>query len=106
MSDLTPPKFWKTQGHADYWLGEFIKETTGQLKYHDLFRLPPLVFDKVRVGWETKIILKKRFVDDPDGLIDFLEKYKAGKTDEEWVAARPVMVKNKGPELKEVREGD
>lgn len=73
MSDLTPPKFWKTQGHADYWLGEFIKETTGQLKYHDLFRLPPLVFDKVRVGWETKIILKKRFVDNPDALEELIK---------------------------------
>lgn len=72
MSDLTPPKFWKTQGHADYWLGEFIRETTGQLKYHDLFRLPPLVFDKVRVGWETKIILKKRFVDNPDALEELI----------------------------------
>lgn len=72
MSDLTPPKFWKTQGHADYWLGEFIRETTGQLKYHDLFLLPPLVFDKVREGWKTKIVLKKRFVDNPDALEELI----------------------------------
>lgn len=72
MSDFTPPKFWKTQGHANYWLGEFIRETTGQLKYHDLFRLPPLVFDKVRDGWRTKIVLKKRFVDDPDALEELI----------------------------------
>lgn len=73
MSDLTPPKFWKTQGQADYWLGRFIEETNGQLKYQDLFRLAPLVFDKVRVGWETRVVLKKEFVDDPDALAWFVQ---------------------------------
>lgn len=73
MSDLTPPKYWKTQGRADYWLGRFIEETNGQLKYADLFRLPPLVFDKVRVGWETRVVLKKQFADDPDALAEFVE---------------------------------
>lgn len=41
---------------------------------------------------------------DPDGLINFIEKYRAGKTDEEWEAGRPVMVTNDGPEPKDVGE--
>lgn len=72
MSDLTPPKFWKTQGGADYWLGRFVEETNGSLKYQDLFRLSPLVFDKVREGWETKVVLKKEFADNPDALVELI----------------------------------
>lgn len=73
MSDLTPPKFWKTRGHADYWLGRFIEETDGPLRYTDLFGLSFLVFDKVRDGWETRIVLKKQFADDPDALAKFIK---------------------------------
>lgn len=41
---------------------------------------------------------------DSDGLIDFIEKYKAGKTDEEWEAGKPARVTNDGPEPKDVGE--
>ena len=73
MSALTPPKYWKTQGQADYWLGRFIEETDGPLRYTDLFGLSFQVFDKIRNGWETRIVLKKRFADDPDALAKFIE---------------------------------
>ena len=72
MSDLTPPKFWESLGHANYWLGEFIEEVAGPLRYHDLFRLPPLVFDTVRDGWKSKVVLKKRFVNNPEALEEFI----------------------------------
>ena len=72
MSDLTPPKFWKTQGHADYWLGEFIREVDGPVGNAKFFRLSALVFDTIREGWVTKIVLKKQFVDDPDALVEFI----------------------------------
>lgn len=72
MSDLTPPKFWKTQGHADYWLGRFIKEVDGPVGNAKFFRLSALVFDKVREGWETRVVLKKQFVDDPDALAELI----------------------------------
>lgn len=72
MSDLTPPKFWKTQGHADYWLDRFIKEVDGPVGTAQFFRLSALVFDKVRDGWETRIVLKKQFADDPDALMEFI----------------------------------
>lgn len=74
MSSLKPPEYWTSKGRADYWLGEFIRETTGQLKYHDLFRLPPLVFDTVRDGWEIRITLKKQFVDNPDALVELIKR--------------------------------
>jgi len=77
MSSLKPPEYWTSKGRADYWLGEFIRETTGQLKYHDLFRLPPLVFDTVRDGWEIRITLKKQFVDNPDALVAFIKRKRA-----------------------------
>ena len=104
MSDLTPPKYWKTEGPADYWLDRFVKEVEGPVENAQFFRLSALVFDKVREGWETRIVLKKQFADNPDGLINFIEKYRAGKTDEEWEAGRPVMVTNDGPEPKDVGE--
>lgn len=73
MSDLTPPKFWKTQGRADYWLDRFIKEVDGPVGNAKFFRLSALVFDTVREGWETKVVLKKRFVDNPDALAEFVK---------------------------------
>ena len=72
MSDLTPPKFWKTQGRADYWLDRFINEVEGPVGDAKFFRLSALVFDKVRDGWETRIVLKKRFEDDPDALAELI----------------------------------
>lgn len=74
MSDLTPPKFWKTQGHADYWLGRFIEEVEGGRPVGNakFFRLSALVFDTVREGWVTKIVLKEGFAEDPDALADFI----------------------------------
>lgn len=72
MSDLTPPKYWKTQGQADYWLDRFIKEVDGPVGNAKFFRLSALVFDKVRVGWGTRIVLKKEFADDPDALAEFI----------------------------------
>lgn len=72
MSDLTPPKFWKTQGHADYWLGRFVEEVEGPVGDAKFLRLSALVFDKVRDGWETRIFLKKQFADDPDALAEFI----------------------------------
>lgn len=36
------------------------------------FRLSALVFDTIREGWVTKIVLKKQFVDDPDVLVEFI----------------------------------
>lgn len=72
MSDLTPPKYWETQGRADYWLERFIKEVDGPARYQDLFRLPPLVFDTIRDGWKTKIVLKQQFAEDPDALAEFI----------------------------------
>lgn len=74
MSDLTPPKFWKTQGQADYWLGRFIGEVeegrpVGNAKF---FRLSALIFDTVRKGWETRVVLKKEFADNPDALAEFI----------------------------------
>ena len=32
MSDLTPPKYWKTEGPADYWLDRFVKEVEGPVE--------------------------------------------------------------------------
>lgn len=77
MSDLTPPRFWESEGHAVYWLDRFIKETVGLTRYQDLFRLPPLVFDTIRDGWETRVVLKKCFAEDPDALVEFI-KYERG----------------------------
>ena len=77
MSSLKPPEYWTSRERANYWLGEFIRETTGQLKYHDLFRLPPLVFDTVRDGWEIRVTLKTRFVDNPDALVAFIKRKRA-----------------------------
>lgn len=62
------------------------------------------VFEMHRVRWQICYRLRRQFVDDPDGLINFIEKYRAGKTDEEREAARPVMVTNDGPEPKDVGE--
>ena len=73
MSDLTPPEYWRTQGGADYWLDRFIKEVEGSVGTAQFFRLSALVFDKVRVGWETRIVLKKEFVDNPDALAEFIQ---------------------------------
>lgn len=72
MSDLTPPKYWKTQGQADHWLDRFIKEVDGPVGNAKFFRLSALVFDMIREGWVTKIVLKKQFVDDPDALVEFI----------------------------------
>lgn len=72
MSDLTPPKYWRTQGGADYWLDRFIKEVEGPVGTAKFFRLSALVFDKVRVGWETRVVLKKEFANDPDALAEFI----------------------------------
>lgn len=72
MSDLTPPKYWKTQGQADHWLDRFIKEVEGPVGDAKFFRLSALVFDKVREGWETRIVLKPEFADDPDALAEFI----------------------------------
>ena len=72
MSDLTPPKYWKTQGRADHWLDRFIKEVEGPVGDSQFFRLSALVFDKVRDGWETRIVLKEPFADDPDALVEFI----------------------------------
>lgn len=72
MSDLTPPKYWKTQGHADYWLDKFIKEVEGPVGNAQFFHLSALVFDTVREGWVTKIVLKKQFADDPNALAEFI----------------------------------
>lgn len=72
MSDLTPPKYWKTQGRADYWLDRFIKEVEGPVGTAQFFRLSALVFDKVREGWEIKVVLKKQFADNPDALAEFI----------------------------------
>lgn len=91
MSDLTPPKFWKTRGRADYWLAKFIEEVEGPVGHAKFFRLSALVFDKVRVGWETRIVLKKGFADDPDALAEFIQhermprwaREEMGKEDEE-----------------------
>lgn len=72
MSDLTPPKFWKTQGRADHWLDRFVKEVEGPVGTAQFFRLSALIFDKVREGWETRIVLKKQFADNPDALAEFI----------------------------------
>ena len=72
MSDLTPPKYWKTEGPADYWLDRFVKEVEGPVENAQFFRLSALVFDKVREGWETRIVLKKQFADNPDALAEFI----------------------------------
>ena len=72
MSDLTPPKYWKTEGPADYWLDRFVKEVEGPGENAQFFRLSALVFDKVREGWETRIVLKKQFADNPDALAEFI----------------------------------
>ncbi len=72
MSDLTPPKYWKTQGRADYWLDRFIKEVEGPVGNPQFFRLSALVFDTIRNGWVTKIVLKKQFADNPDALAEFI----------------------------------
>lgn len=72
MSDLTPPKFWKTQGRADYWLDRFVKEVEGPVGTAQFFRLSALVFDTIRNGWVTKIVLKKQFADNPDALAEFI----------------------------------
>lgn len=73
MSDLTPPKYWKTQGQADYWLDKFIGEADRPLRYQELFRVSSLVFDTIRDGWNTRIVLKKRFADDPEALVEFVK---------------------------------
>ena len=72
MSDLTPPKYWETQGHADHWLDRFIKEVEGPVDTAQFFRLSALVFDTIRNGWVTKIVLKKQFADNPDALAEFI----------------------------------
>ena len=72
MSDLTPPKYWKTQGRADYWLDKFIKEVEGPVDTAQFFRLSALVFDTIRNGWVTKTVLKKQFADNPDALAEFI----------------------------------
>lgn len=72
MSDLTPPEYWKTQGRADYWLDRFIEEVEGPVGTAQFFRLSALIFDKVREGWVTKIVLKKEFADDPDALVELI----------------------------------
>lgn len=72
MSDLTPPKYWKTEGPADYWLDRFIKEVEGPVGDAKFFRLSALVFEKVREGWETRIVLKKQFADNPNALAEFI----------------------------------
>lgn len=73
MSDLTPPKYWKTQGQADYRLDKFIGEADRPLRYQELFRVSALVFERIRNGWETQVVLKKRFADDPDALVEFVK---------------------------------
>lgn len=72
MSDLMPPKYWETQGQADHWLDWFIKEVEGPVGNAEFFRLSALVFEKVRDGWETRIVLKKQFADNPDALAEFI----------------------------------
>ena len=72
MSDLTPPKYWETQGQADHWLDRFVKEVGGPVENAQFFRLSALVFDKVREGRETRIVLKKQFADNPDALAEFI----------------------------------
>lgn len=72
MSDLTPPKYWKTQGRADYWLDRFVKEVEGPVDTAQFFRLSALVFDTIRNGWVTKTVLKKQFADNPDALAEFI----------------------------------
>ena len=72
MSDLTPPKYWKTQDRADYWLDRFVKEVEGPVGTAQFFRLSALVFDKVREGWEIKVVLKKQFANNPDALAEFI----------------------------------
>lgn len=72
MSDLTPPKYWKTWGNAVYWLDKFIEETDRPMSFRELLRLPSLVFDKVRDGWSTRVILKEQFAGDPDALVEFI----------------------------------
>lgn len=74
MSDLTPPRYWKTWGNAVYWLDRFIEETDRPTSLRELFRLPPLVFDKVRDGWRTKVVLKEEFARDPDALVEFIRR--------------------------------
>lgn len=72
MSDLTPPKYWETQGQADHWLDRFVKEVEGPVGDAKFFRLSALVFEKVRDGWEIRIVLKKQFADDPGALAEFI----------------------------------
>lgn len=72
MGDLTPPKYWETQGQADYWLDKVIEEVDGTVGNAQFFRLSALVFDKVREGWKTKVVLKKEFADNPDALVKLI----------------------------------
>lgn len=42
MSDLTPPKYWETQGQADHWLDRFVKEVEGPVGTQSSSACPPL----------------------------------------------------------------
>ena len=108
MSNHTPYSSWSSRLIAEIWLQGIIAECLGS-RYWGLSEDDEFfnaVFEMHRVRWQTCYRLKKRFVDDPDGLIDFIEGYKAGKTDEEWDAGKPVMAENRGPEPKNIEEGD
>ena len=106
MSNHTPNSPWDSRFGAEVWLQGIIAECLGG-RYWGLSEdneLFDAVFEMHRARWQICYRLRRQFVDDPDGLIDFIEKYKAGKTDEEWEAARPVRVTNDGPEPKDVGE--
>lgn len=108
MSDHTPDSPWDCRFSAEVWLQGIITECLGN-RYWGLSEDDELfdaVFEMHRVRWQICYRLRKRFVDDPDGLIEFIKEYKAGKTDEEWEAGKPKMVKNGGPELKNIEEWD
>lgn len=106
MSNHTPNSLWDSRFGAEVWLQGIIAECLGG-RYWGLSEDDELfdaVFEMHRVRWQICYRLRRQFVDDPDGLINFIEKYRAGKTDEEWEAGRPVMVTNDGPEPKDVGE--
>lgn len=108
MSDHTPYTAWDRRFSAEVWLQGIITECLGS-RYWGLSEDDELfdaVFEMHRVRWQICYRLRKRFVDDPDGLIKFIEGYKAGMTDEEWEAGKPVMAENRGPEPKNIEEGD
>lgn len=81
MSDNTPYGPWSSPLGAQVWLHRFVTESLGQWypSFSDDDALFGAIFEVHRVRWQVCYRLKKQFVDDPDGLLDFVKEHLAQK---------------------------